>query len=313
MTTALYGPDGFYRRPAGPAAHFRTSVHASPLFAEAVARLAVGVCRESGEPAQFAVVDLGAGRGELLQRLAALVPARWRLIGVDVVDRPDGLPHRIEWRSGLDELEPLPHGLLVANEWLDNIPLDVIVDGRLVEVDPTGAERAGGPPTERDLAWCSQWGAAFGERIEVGWPRDDAWAEAVGKIGAGLAVAVDYAFGGGQHDTGTLTGYRDGRQVPPVPDGSGDLTAHVLFESCAHAGSALLTQRDALSLLGVSAGLPARELASTDPAAYLRALAAASEAGELLDPYGLGGFGWLLHPRNLRVPDVFSAAARSIG
>ncbi len=36
---ALYGPDGFYRRNA-PAAHFRTSVHASPLFATAVIRLA---------------------------------------------------------------------------------------------------------------------------------------------------------------------------------------------------------------------------------------------------------------------------------
>ncbi|MEU1025014.1 hypothetical protein ABZ366_23525, partial [Streptomyces sp. NPDC005904] len=25
--TALYGPEGFYRRPEGPAGHFRTSVH----------------------------------------------------------------------------------------------------------------------------------------------------------------------------------------------------------------------------------------------------------------------------------------------
>jgi hypothetical protein len=37
--TALYGPGGFYRHQR-PAAHFRTSVHASPLFATAVARLA---------------------------------------------------------------------------------------------------------------------------------------------------------------------------------------------------------------------------------------------------------------------------------
>lgn len=27
---ALYGADGFYLRPEGPAGHFRTSVHASP-------------------------------------------------------------------------------------------------------------------------------------------------------------------------------------------------------------------------------------------------------------------------------------------
>ena len=35
---ALYGAGGFFRREA-PAAHFRTSVHASPLFARALVRL----------------------------------------------------------------------------------------------------------------------------------------------------------------------------------------------------------------------------------------------------------------------------------
>ncbi len=41
MENALYGPGGFYVRPGGPgpAGHFRTSVHASGLYAAAVARL----------------------------------------------------------------------------------------------------------------------------------------------------------------------------------------------------------------------------------------------------------------------------------
>ncbi len=39
MTEALYGPDGFFVREPGPAGHFRTSVHASPLFAGALVRL----------------------------------------------------------------------------------------------------------------------------------------------------------------------------------------------------------------------------------------------------------------------------------
>jgi hypothetical protein len=37
------------------------------------------------------------------------------------------------------------------------------------------------------------------------------------------------------------------------------------------------------------------ELARTDPAGYLRALAAAGAAAELIDPAGLGGHWWLLH------------------
>lgn len=59
---ALYGDEGFYRRPEGPAGHFRTSVHASPLFAAAVARLLAGIAREL-DTGTIALVDVGAGRG----------------------------------------------------------------------------------------------------------------------------------------------------------------------------------------------------------------------------------------------------------
>ena len=66
---ALYGPGGFYRRPEGPAGHFRTSVHASPLFAQAVARLLCRVDEALRRPPALDFVDMGAGRGEL--RVAA--------------------------------------------------------------------------------------------------------------------------------------------------------------------------------------------------------------------------------------------------
>ncbi|KIF68631.1 hypothetical protein HY68_08280, partial [Streptomyces sp. AcH 505] len=61
---ALYGPGGFYLRPEGPAGHFRTSVHASALFAAAVARLLAGTARALGG-GEVAFVDMGAGHGEL--------------------------------------------------------------------------------------------------------------------------------------------------------------------------------------------------------------------------------------------------------
>ncbi|CAM5525142.1 hypothetical protein STANM309S_01788 [Streptomyces tanashiensis] len=53
---------GFYLRPEGPAGHFRTSVHASPLFAAAVARLLGEVAEELGTD-EVDLVDVGAGRG----------------------------------------------------------------------------------------------------------------------------------------------------------------------------------------------------------------------------------------------------------
>jgi SAM-dependent MidA family methyltransferase len=232
-----------------------------------------------------------------------------------VVDRPADLPQQVEWCTDLRSVGSVPRGLLLANEWLDNIPVDVVQDGRLVEVDETGRERAGAPPGERDLGWQQRWGADA-ERLEIGWPRDQAWAQAVACLDVGAAVAIDYRLIPEVHRAGTLTGYRDGRQVAPVPDGSCDLTSHVLLESCAEAAggpAVLLDQRTALSALGVTAALPPRELASSDPSAYLDALTRAGSVGELTARDGLGSFGWLLQPRGVPLPEALQDAARPLG
>ncbi|MFF9677904.1 hypothetical protein ACF1GS_40555, partial [Streptomyces eurythermus] len=73
---ALYGPDGFYLRPgAGPAGHFRTSAHASPLYARAVARLLCRVDEALGRPPALDFVDMAAGRGELVTGLLGALPS----------------------------------------------------------------------------------------------------------------------------------------------------------------------------------------------------------------------------------------------
>ncbi|GAB3856225.1 hypothetical protein GCM10029963_52200 [Micromonospora andamanensis] len=50
MRRALYGPDGFFVSGAGPAAHFRTSVHASPIFTSALVRLVHQLDAALGSP-----------------------------------------------------------------------------------------------------------------------------------------------------------------------------------------------------------------------------------------------------------------------
>jgi SAM-dependent MidA family methyltransferase len=130
----------------------------------------------------------------------------------------------------------------------------------------------------------------------------------------GVAVAVDYAHRRADRPRdGSLTGYRDGRQVPPVPDGSCDITSHVALDACAAAGTAagatataLTTQRAALHALGLSSRRPPREHAVRDPVAYLAALSRAGEAAELTDPDGLGGFGWLVQSAGLPLPGPLS-------
>jgi SAM-dependent MidA family methyltransferase len=376
MEAALYGDGGFFVAgdvvsDRGPAAHFRTSAHATPAFAAALLRLIGRVDETLGRPDPLEVVDVGAGRGELLTALghhaahtAPELATRLRLTAVELAARPTGLPAAVQWRSTL----PAPvTGVLLATEWLDNVPLEVAeVDGtgvvRYVLVEPaTGAETLGDPVRmasgadggSADAAWLARWwpltgepggpltgepggpltgepggrlaggpggrraGGPGGRRAEIGRTRDAAWAAAVSTVHRGLALCVDYghlneqgsagSVGVGRPPYGTLTGFRAGRQVPPVPDGSCDITAHVALDSVAAAGRTaaagragaapvLLTQREALRALGAGGARPPLALASSDPTGYLRALAAASTAAELTDPAGLGGHYWVLQP-----------------
>ncbi|MER5259607.1 SAM-dependent methyltransferase [Streptomyces sp. NPDC002855] len=318
MEAALYGPEGFYLRPEGPAGHFRTSVHASPLFAGAVARLLCRVDETLDHPDELAFVDLGAGRGELTAGVLAALPAdvapRARAYAVERAGRPAGLDPRVEWR---DRPPAGVTGLLFANEWLDNVPLDVVEvdpDGlvRHVLVRDDGTESLGDPVAGADASWLARWWPLAPEpglRAEIGRPRDEAWATAAGTLTRGLAVAVDYAHDrAGRPPFGTLTGFRAGRETAPVPDGTCDITAHVALDACAPPGACLLTQRAALHALGVRGGRPPLSLASTDPTAYVRALTRAGEAAELTAAGGLGDFGWLAQPVGITGPLLVDVA-----
>ncbi|MYS06260.1 hypothetical protein GTW71_07360, partial [Streptomyces sp. SID6041] len=269
---ALYGPGGFYLRPEGPAGHFRTSVHASPLFAGAVARLLAEVAEELGT-SEIDLVDVGAGRGELLTGVLSAIEnggtgtpggtsggvpggtpgsvsagttagtpgaptaagLTVRAYAVERASRPAGLDPRVEWT---DRLPRGVCGLIFANEWLDNVPVDVAEadstgTARYVEVRADGSERLGGPVSGADAEWLARWWPLRepGTRAEIGRPRDEAWASAVASLAAGRAVAVDYAHvRENRPPFGSLAGFRAGREVPPVPDGSGDLTAHVALD-----------------------------------------------------------------------------------
>lgn len=298
---ALYGPDGFYLRAEGPAGHFRTAAHASSggLLARALVELALraGCSR---------VVDVGAGRGELLTALHAVAP-ELALHGVDVVERPPHLPEPVAWSTDVGDLPDETTGtLLVAWELLDVVPCAVLeADSgrslRVVEVAADGRERLGADPEPADLAWCRTWWPgpyAPGQRVEVGRARETVWAGLRHAVGQGLALAVDYDHARGERPTaGTLSGFRAGRQVAPAPDGRSDLTAHVALDALPGAGDGrLLRQHEALRRLGLVSSRPNPSRAAGDPRGYLLDLSAASEAAELLDADGLGGFGWLLLP-----------------
>lgn len=284
---ALYAEGGFFRT-SRPADHFRTSVHVG-AFAGAIAELARRTDARR-------IHDVGAGGGELLRALHRLLPDV-ELVGVELAERPADLPGDIDW---VEELPQQMDDFVIANEWLDNVPCDVVEldpDGvvREVLVDPVTGEESLGKPYS--VPWLDRWWPLTerGQRAEVGLMRDNAWLDVVSRV-RGTTIAIDYGHTRDDRPPfGSLRSYAGGREVDVVPDGSRDITAHVAVDSvAATVGATLIRQRDALARLGLDGARPPLELAHSDPSAYVRALGAAGEAGELMASGGLGDFWWLV-------------------
>ena len=336
---ALYDAElGFYVTRGGPAVHFSTAAHGPTgrVLAEALLRL---WDRHRPGRLPSVIVDIGAGRGELTTHLAALTASptrtsdtlarpttpersvrgegrgRPRVVGVDVVDRPPGLDAGIDWVSSpggphLPEgLRGLTNALVVAHEWLDVVPCtiaEVDDDGTLREVlvDPASGEESAGAAVEpADRLWAEQhWcPTAPGDRVEIGRSRDAAWADLVTRVDSGLVVAIDYGHDASERPSGgTLTAYRQGHLVHPVPDGTCDLTAHVAMDTLD--ADELHRQRELLVDLGIVAQPADHGSARTDPLGYLGALERVSAEARLIERVGFGAFWWAV--KRVNGPDV---------
>lgn len=295
---ALYGPDGLYVLDP-PHAHFSTAT--SPGLVTVLADVTVALMRRE-RLGRF--VDMAAGGGELASAVVDLAPDI-AVTCVEVRPRPIDVDSRVTWLRSPGgaalpaELHSLSGTLVLAHEWLDNVPCAIAerTGSALHEVcvGPDGTESPGALVVGEQAAWAQRWWPQGG-RVEIGAARDDAWADLLSRIEDGLAVAVDYGhLRQARPPTGTLTAYRRGEVVTPVPDGSCDLTAHVAVDSLEH--DRLLTQVDLIRELGLVPGPADHDLARTDPAGYLQTLAHRSAVAAMSDPRGLGGFWWVLARR----------------
>src|SRR5215469_14854519 len=83
MEVALYHPEhGYYRRardPFGKEGDFYTAEQIQPVFGILIAARAGELYRQMGEPRDFTIVELGAGRREMAQAFS-----RWRYVPVDL-------------------------------------------------------------------------------------------------------------------------------------------------------------------------------------------------------------------------------------
>lgn len=316
---ALYGPDGFYRRTEGPAGHFATSAQGIPGVSEILAQTVAALAERCDADV---VVDFACGRGELAESLPPFIGEDVEVIGVDVIERPATLDLRVAWvRSpGGEAVPPLDalagrRALVIAHEWLDVVPCVIAEaddDGVLREVLVThdGTESLGAPLTDIDLGGIGppdldeQRAASHhpdahpGERVEISRTRDAAWTRLVDEVRrhaapGSVVVGVDYGVTAQTRSPlGTLTGFRDGVECTPVPDGTCDITAHVAVDSLDV--DTCVTQRDLmLDLFGAEPLDPVPvELATTNPPLYLQRLAVRSALAAAVHPDGLGAFFW---------------------
>jgi SAM-dependent MidA family methyltransferase len=111
METALYHPEhGYYRRPRDPfgkAGDFYTAEQIQPVFGILMAARIRQLYRAMGEPLDFVVVELGAGRREMAEAFS-----EWRYVPVDIDS--GALPAQFR-------------GVVFSNEFFDALPVDVAV------------------------------------------------------------------------------------------------------------------------------------------------------------------------------------------
>jgi NADH dehydrogenase [ubiquinone] 1 alpha subcomplex assembly factor 7 len=144
MAIALYDPElGYYatRQPIGARGDFVTAPEISQIFGELVGLWCALMWEEIGRPDPVLLTELGPGSGALaadLLRAAAAAPQFRRALRLYLVEVSPRLRSAQQQRLGtnnivwLTRVEDLPDGplLLVANEFLDTLPIRQLVRGR---------------------------------------------------------------------------------------------------------------------------------------------------------------------------------------
>jgi SAM-dependent MidA family methyltransferase len=235
MELALYAPDaGYYTRgqdPFGKYGDFFTAAQLQPVFGILIARCIARLRAALGSPAEFRVVELGAGRGEMAD---ALAPFRYQAVDVGRGRLPDRFT-----------------GVVFANEFFDALPVRLAVRRGRGWRELLVGERAGrfalieGPPAAGALrSYLARYhsAAAGGSLIEAHLRALDWIARIAESVDQGYLLAIDYGYTAAElirFPAGTLMSYRRHVASDDVlsDPGERDITAHVPFTPLEDAAS----------------------------------------------------------------------------
>ncbi|WP_438955372.1 class I SAM-dependent methyltransferase [Cognatiyoonia sp.] len=261
MMECLWHPElGYYatRDPLGAEGDFTTAPEISQMFGELIGLCLAQSWFDQGQPAPFALVELGPGRGTLMAdilRAASKVPGFADVAEVHLVEASE--PLRAEQRTRVpdaqfhDHIDTLPDLplFLIANEFLDALPIRQFVrdpkgwSERMIGAE--GEALAFGQATPAPLEMLDRYleSAEHGEMIEHCGPLP-AFVGAIGQQIArhgGVALFIDY--GGDGTRGNTLQAVRAHQKVDPLEEpGQADLTAHVDFAAITYAAGTAVTE-----------------------------------------------------------------------
>jgi NADH dehydrogenase [ubiquinone] 1 alpha subcomplex assembly factor 7 len=265
MAHCLGDPDhGYYmtQEPFGSAGDFITAPEISQMFGELIGLWAAAVWDQMGSRADLRLIELGPGRGTMMQdmlRAARIVPAFRQALSVHLVETSPQL-RRLQKQTLADQgvsivwhdtLADVPEGpaIVVANEFFDALPVHQAVKRengwheRVVDICGSGKLKFAIAP--EPLNGFDQMVPARVRAAEIGaiyeW-RADTDARNIGQRvvqDGGAALIVDY--GHAASDVGdTLQAMRSHCKSDPLAaPGRADITAHVDFQALARAAASV--------------------------------------------------------------------------
>ena len=278
MDACLYDPQfGYYTRAEQfPRRDYFTSVDASPIFGRLLARQFQEMWVQLGRPAEFLLVELGAGSGSLaaqvldfiaesfpefysaLQYVAAERSAARRAAAAACASLAKHVAAK-HFAMARDLPAQIPCGCIFSNEFFDALPVHRLVhEGHelrelYVGLGSNGLCEQFGPLSTPALAeYLTEQGIALqqGQLAEVN-REACAWVADIGaRLDRGFTLTIDYGHKAEElydhcHMRGTLLAYEKHRasenflQAP----GEQDLTAHVNFTALERHGSLAGLQR----------------------------------------------------------------------
>jgi NADH dehydrogenase [ubiquinone] 1 alpha subcomplex assembly factor 7 len=251
---------GYYmtQEPLGSAGDFITAPEISQIFGELIGLWAAAVWDQMGSPADVGLVELGPGRGTMMQdmlRAVRIVPTFRQALSVHLVETSPLLRRHqqqtladqdvsILWHDALANVPDGP-AIIVANEFFDALPIHQAVKQengwheRVVGTNGSGKLKFAIAP--EPLHAFDRMLPAQVRTAETGaiyeW-RTDTYAREVGQRfvrDGGAALIIDY--GHVRSDVGdTLQAVRSHRKSDPfAAPGLADITAHVDFQALGRA------------------------------------------------------------------------------